>query len=190
MPEIERIYNIPIRKEAMKAPRYMRANKAVRTVRAFLQRHMHSKIVKLGPYLNSKILEHGRKNIPHHIQIKAVKEKDIVRAELAIAQDLSFIKPKTEEEKSKLSKLAKKEEIKEEVKLEEKRLSKAEEKKAEIKIEEAEELKREIIKKKPRGKEPKDIEAVKSPRKSLEAETYGRPSKKIQHKKPKKEKLK
>ena len=180
MSEIERIYNIPLRKEAMKAPRYMRANKAIRVVRAFLQRHMKSQSVKLGPYINSKILEHGRKNIPHHIQVKAVKDKDnLVKAELATAKDMSFIKPRAEEEKPK-SKLEKKEEVK----LEEKIPIKTKEKKDEI-----EELKKEVIKKKPRGKEPEDIEAVKSPRKSLEAETYAKPSKKIQHKKPKKEKF-
>ncbi len=98
MADLERTYNIPLRKEVMKAPRYMRANKAIRTVRSFLQRHMKSQIVKLGPYLNSKVLEHGRKNIPHHIEVKAVKDKEnIVKAELASAKDLNFIKPKVEE---------------------------------------------------------------------------------------------
>ncbi|MFH1592496.1 MAG: 50S ribosomal protein L31e [Candidatus Woesearchaeota archaeon] len=103
MADLERTYNIPLRKGIMKVPKYKRANKAIRVVREFLQRHMKSQTVKLGPNLNSKILEHGRKNVPHHIEVKTVKDKDnIVKAELASAKDLSFLEPKKEEKEEKV----------------------------------------------------------------------------------------
>ena len=62
---------------------------------------MKSNNVKLGPFLNKKILEHGRKNIPHHILVKAVKEKDVVKAEFAGAKDLKFLEFEKKEEKKK-----------------------------------------------------------------------------------------
>lgn len=100
MANLERVYNVPLRKGAMKAPRYKRANKAVRVLREFLQRHMKSRDIKLGPFLNSKILEHGRKNIPHHVKVKAVKDDSgIVRAELLSAENQDFLMYKKEEKK-------------------------------------------------------------------------------------------
>ena len=204
MAELERTYNIPLRKEVMKAPRYKRANKAVRVIRKFLQRHMKSQNIKLGSYLNSKILEHGRKNIPHHIEVTAIKEKDVVRAELASSKDLSFIKPKIEDIKDKIKikipGLGKKTttEIKEERTVQEAVFEKVEEKKEDLDQEKkkleinqktTDELQKEILTEKHRGKVTEDKEAIRSPRKSQEAETYARPSKKIQHKKPKKEKF-
>ena len=81
--ELERIYNVPLRKEAMKAPMYVRAAKASRALREFLVKHMKSDNVKIGKYLNQAILEKGRKNIPHHVLVKAVKDKTgLVKAEL------------------------------------------------------------------------------------------------------------
>lgn len=100
---LERTYNVPLRKGAMKAPRYERASKAVRVLRAFLQRHMKSNDVKIGPELNSLILQRGRKNIPHHVEVKAVKTKEgIVRAEYAKTKNLDFLYPKTKEDEDKV----------------------------------------------------------------------------------------
>ncbi len=102
--EQERTYNVPLRKGVMKAPQYMRANKAIKVLRMFLQRHMKSDDVRIGPYLNSKILEHGRKNVPHHVEVKVVKDKEgVVRAEYVKAKDLDFLKPVKEEKKDELS---------------------------------------------------------------------------------------
>ena len=64
-----------------------------------------------------------------------------------------------------------------------------EKKKIEINKRATDELQKEILTEKRRGKTAEDKEAIRSPRKSLEAETYAKPSKKIQHKKPKKEKF-
>ncbi len=81
--ELERIYNVPLRKRSSMAARYRRAAKASRVLREFLVKHMKSDDVKIGKYLNQAILEKGRKNIPHHVLVKAVKDKNgLVRAEL------------------------------------------------------------------------------------------------------------
>lgn len=124
---MERIYSIPLRKEARKGPKYMQANKAVRAIREFLQKHMKCKNVKLGRYLNMKVLEHGRKNIPHHVEVKAVKEleKDIevVRAELVGAP---VEEVKEEEGKKEKKKKVKEKEISKVIKEKEKEREKLE----------------------------------------------------------------
>ena len=81
--EFERIYNIPLRKGCAVAPQYRRAAKAARVLRKFLERHSKSTNVKIGKYLNQKILEKGKSNIPHHVLVKVIKNKDgLVNAEL------------------------------------------------------------------------------------------------------------
>jgi len=125
--DLERTYNVPLRKGAMKAPQYMRANKAIKVLRAFLQRHMKSEDVRIGPYLNSKVLEHGRKNIPHHVEVKVIKNSEgVVRAEYTKAKNLDFLKTVKEEKKEevtlKIPGLGKKKEIaKEEISEKEKK---------------------------------------------------------------------
>lgn len=80
---LERIYNIPLRKEFLKVAKYKRAKKAVRAVKEFLVHHMKSEDVKLGKYLNLKIWERGIKNPPHHVKVKVTKtEEGTVMAEL------------------------------------------------------------------------------------------------------------
>ena len=83
MAKLERIYNIPVRKEFLRAPKHKRANRAVSAVRMFLQRHMKSDDVRLGSHINLAIWERGRKQPPHHVKVTAIKGDDnIVRAEL------------------------------------------------------------------------------------------------------------
>mgnify|MGYP001231810801 CR=1 FL=1 len=83
MAAIERVYNIPLRKEFQRAPRYKRAKRAVNALRSFLKKHMKSEDVKIGKHLNLKLWEHGIKNPPHHVKINVVKDdKGIVKAEL------------------------------------------------------------------------------------------------------------
>ncbi len=80
---LERTYNIPLRKEYMKAPRWKRTKKAVNAIREFLIKHMKSPTVKLGKELNLKMWQHGIRNPPHHIKVTALKdEKGIVMANL------------------------------------------------------------------------------------------------------------
>ena len=83
MTKIERVYNIAIRKEWLRAPSYKRAKRAIDAVRAFLKKHMKSENVKLGRMLNMNVWERGIKRPPHHVKVTAVKYDDgLVRAEL------------------------------------------------------------------------------------------------------------
>jgi len=120
--KLEREYVIPLRARWKIVPRYKRANKAVKTIREFLVRHMKirdrdlSKI-RIDKYLNEAIWSRGIRKPPMKIKVKAVKEGDIVRVELAeIPQALKFKKTKEEkrESKAKAGKKKKTEEKKEE----------------------------------------------------------------------------
>ncbi len=83
MAKLERTYNIPLRREWHKVPAYKRSKKAMKAVRAFLQKHMKSETVKLGSHLNMHVWQHGIKRPPHHVKVTAIKDDDgIVRAEL------------------------------------------------------------------------------------------------------------
>jgi len=79
---MERTYNIPLRKAFLKAPKYLRTNRAVREVREQLMRHMKSKDVKLGEELNKALWARGDSKPPHHVHVLAKKEDDVVYAEL------------------------------------------------------------------------------------------------------------
>ena len=65
-PVLERIYNVPLRKEYQKAPRWKRTEKAVVGLRQFLGKHMESENVLLNTPLNNHLWKHGIKNPPHH----------------------------------------------------------------------------------------------------------------------------
>lgn len=82
-PVLERTYNIPLRREYQKAPRWKRTEKAVVGLRQFLGKHMKSEKVLLGIRLNNLLWKHGIKNPPHHVKVTAVKDKEgVVHAEL------------------------------------------------------------------------------------------------------------
>ncbi len=72
---MERIYVIPLRK-VKEAPRTVRAPKAVRVVKEFLQKHMKSEEIKLDASVNEKLWERGIQKIPPKIKVKAVKDED------------------------------------------------------------------------------------------------------------------
>ncbi len=120
----ERIYNIPLRKEFRKAPKYKRANKAIRAIRKYLKRHVKED-VKLGKYLNMKVLEHGRKNVPHHVEVQVTKESrgekdkkvEYFLAELVGAPVEKVEQPEKEqvEKKEVLDKKSEEKEVKKEV---------------------------------------------------------------------------
>ncbi|MFH1064378.1 MAG: 50S ribosomal protein L31e [Candidatus Woesearchaeota archaeon] len=84
MANITRTYIIPLRKEFQKSPKYRRAKKAVNAVKGFMQKHMKTETVLIGPKLNLKIWEHGMKNPPGKVKVTAVKDdkEDSVRVEL------------------------------------------------------------------------------------------------------------
>lgn len=80
---VERTYNIPLRREFLKVPRYKRAKKAVTAIKEFIQRHMKATQVKLGSHLNKLIWLNGIRNPPHHVRVNAVKDsKGLVKVEL------------------------------------------------------------------------------------------------------------
>ncbi|MCK4589546.1 MAG: 60S ribosomal protein L31 [Nanoarchaeota archaeon] len=88
--KLERVYNVPLRKDWLRTPKYKRSKKAVKALREFLTRHMKPGVdergrvkLKIGRMANLDIWKHGIKNPPHHIKVKAVKSADgTVKAEL------------------------------------------------------------------------------------------------------------
>lgn len=82
---LERTYNIPLRREWIKSPKYRRAKKAMTGIRKFLSRHIKAEEedIKLGGYLNLEVWKHGIKNPPHHVKVNVTKDdKGVVKAEL------------------------------------------------------------------------------------------------------------
>ena len=127
---LERTYNVPLRKEFLKVPKYKRAKKAVKALKEFLVKHMKSDNIKIGKYLNDEIWKHGIKNPPHHVKLNAVKDKEgLVTAELVGAP----IVEKEEEETKGEKKEEKVSQKKEEPKKEEQVSTKSEETKVEEK---------------------------------------------------------
>ena len=131
MAKLERVYNIPLRKEFLKVANWKRTSKAVKAAREFLIKHMKSEKILLGEKLNLKLWENGIRKPPHHVKVTAIKDDDgTVRAEL-------FGFPyggKTEEpKKTKKEANVKKEtaSAKEDTKIEEKKTEHPVEKKAE-----------------------------------------------------------
>ena len=52
---LERVYNVPLRREYMKATSWRRAKKAVKALRQFIAKHMKSDDVILGKYVNKEL---------------------------------------------------------------------------------------------------------------------------------------
>lgn len=132
MAKLERTYNIPLRKEWLKANRYRRTEKAVIAVQNFLTRHMKSTNVHLGKFLNEHLWARGVRHPPHHVKIIATKEDDgKVTAELADKPEENAAK-KMKVKAPKVKEVAEKgaEKIKDELK-------KVEEKTAKVKTEKA-----------------------------------------------------
>jgi large subunit ribosomal protein L31e len=149
--ELEREYNVPLRKGWLKSPKYKRAKKAVRTLKEFLQRHMKSENVKIGKFANLEIWKKGIKNPPHHIKVKVTKDSEgKVMAEILGAP---VEKPKEEKKGKKKGAKAEEKEAPKEEKKEGKEEAKKEEKKPEPKEEKKEEPKKE---EKPAPEEKKD----------------------------------
>ncbi len=107
--KIEREYVIPLRKQVKKVPRYKKANKAIRTIKEFLVKHMKIydrdlKKIKLDTYLNEFVWFRGIKNPPHKIKVKAMKEGEIVRVELVDVPGKLKFKKLREEKRNKIAK--------------------------------------------------------------------------------------
>lgn len=166
---LEREYNIPLRKEWLKVPRYRRAKKAIKAIREFLARHMRADFekIKVGKWLNKDIWKYGIKRPPHHIKVKAIKDDEgIVKVELAQLPKEALEEAKKEEEKKEKGK-EKKAEKKKEEEIEKEKKEKEEAEKEEEEEEEKEKkekekiLRKEIPKARPEAAKPK--KAVKAP---------------------------
>jgi large subunit ribosomal protein L31e len=86
--KLEREYIIPLRKKVKIVPRYKKTNKAVRTIKEFLVRHMKIrdrdlKKVRIDKYLNEYLWHQGIRHPPIRVKVKAIKEDDLVRVYLA-----------------------------------------------------------------------------------------------------------
>jgi large subunit ribosomal protein L31e len=149
---LERVYIVPLRRETLKVPPFKKANKAVKTVREFISRHMKSDNVVIGKYLNLNIWNHGAKNPPHKVKVNAVKDdKGKVFVELVGAPK----EEKIEEKKKPIKEEAKEEKVeKPEEKIEKKIEEIKEEKTEEAKKIEEEEIK-ELKKEHPKVHAPK-----------------------------------
>lgn len=83
---LEREYNVPLRREFIKAPKWKSTQKAAKGLRKFLMKHMKQddpKMIKIGKHANELLWKHGIKNPPHHIKVTVTKdEKGVVTAEL------------------------------------------------------------------------------------------------------------
>ena len=81
---LERVYNVPLRKEFQKAASWRRTKKAVKALREFIAQHMKSENVIIGRYANQFLWKNGIKNPPHHVKVTAVRDdKGKVTVELA-----------------------------------------------------------------------------------------------------------
>jgi large subunit ribosomal protein L31e len=138
--KIERSYNIPLRKSTRPIVKYKKTPRAIRAIRAFLQKHMKSEEIQLGMHLNEYVWKHGIKNPPHHVKVHVIKEGDVVKAELEGFEFKGAVKaePKKEEPKTMKDKLAAKLGVDTEVKPEAKTEEKKEEPKKEEPVQEKE----------------------------------------------------
>jgi large subunit ribosomal protein L31e len=81
----ERIVTIPLRKEFLKAPRARRANRAMKTIRSFLERHMKAEKgkVRISQKIHEEIWKRGIHKPPSRIRVKAKRDSEgVVRAML------------------------------------------------------------------------------------------------------------
>lgn len=86
--KLEREYVIPLRKHWVHVQEYKRAAKAVKAIKEFIARHMKVQDrdldkVRVDNYLNSEIWSRSAGKPPARIKVKAIKEGEIVRVELA-----------------------------------------------------------------------------------------------------------
>jgi large subunit ribosomal protein L31e len=111
---LEREYVIPLRKQTNKSPSYKKANKAIRTIKEFLARHMKVAdrdldLVKIDKYLNETIWHRGIKHPPAKIKVKAIKENGIVTVTaVEMSTNLKFKKLRAEKVENKSKEVAKK----------------------------------------------------------------------------------
>ena len=147
--KLEREYIIPLRRKWKRTSRYKRTNKAVKAVKEFLVQHMKIrdkdlKKIKIDKYLNEMLWFRGIRKPPIKVRIKAIKEGDIVRVELAeLPEKLKFKKAREEKREQKAMEMIQKKKIVK--KTEEKKVKTEPEKETEEKKEEEKEKKAAVV---------------------------------------------
>ena len=118
--QLVREYIIPLRNEWRKVANYRRAGRAIKEIKKFIARHMKvperdvSK-VKLDSFLNQEIWFRGRMKPPAKIKVRAIKEGDIVKVELAeLPEHWKFVKDKKERKHKPAPKIEKTKKVTEE----------------------------------------------------------------------------
>jgi ribosomal protein L31E len=108
---LEREYNVPLRKEWLKAPEYRRGKKAVKALKEFIAKHMKIydrdlRKVKVDILLNNEIRFRGIRHPPAKILVKAKKFDDgIVKVELVnIPEHIKYQLAREEKRKSEMTK--------------------------------------------------------------------------------------
>jgi len=121
----EREYIIPLREKCRVVPRYKKSNKAVKTIKEFLARHMKIRDrdlnkIKIDRYLNEFVWFRGIRRPPAKVKVRAIKENDgkgneIIRAKLAeMPEKIKFKKLREEKIEKEASEAGKKKVIKKE----------------------------------------------------------------------------
>jgi large subunit ribosomal protein L31e len=165
---LEREYIIPLRARWKIVPTYKRANKAVKTIKEFLVKHMKIRDrdlnkIKLDKYLNETIWARGIKHPPSKIKVKAIKDGDIVRVEVAdLHETLKFKKLREEKVKAKGEVTKKKAKVEE--KAPETQEAENKEKKEEVKEDKASTIEAGKAFEKEEAKKAKHETKVKSPK--------------------------
>lgn len=146
---LERQYNVPLRRDWLKVPKYKRAKKAISAMKLYVQKHMKSTNVKLGAGVNLALWKDGIRSPPHHLKILAKKYDDesvhvkYVGDNVKIATKVKKINGEKTDKKSTKKKVTKKSQsknvkdsnAKKEEKVEEKPKVESKEKKSEVKSE-------------------------------------------------------
>lgn len=80
----ERIYTVPLRKAYWTGSRLKRANRSVRILREFVERHMKPEELLIQPEVNEMLWARGIQKPPRRLRIRATKNADnLVRVYLA-----------------------------------------------------------------------------------------------------------
>ncbi len=80
----ERIYTVPLRMAYWTGSRIHRANRTVRILKEFIERHMKPEGLLIQPEVNDKIWARGIQKPPRRLRIRATKNADnLVRVYLA-----------------------------------------------------------------------------------------------------------
>jgi len=109
--ELEREYIVPLRRGWLKVPKHKRGNKAIKTLKEFIAKHMKIydrdlRKIKVDNLVNNEIRFRGMEKPPAKIKVSVKKyDNDIVRVELVdIPTHVKFAKLREEKKQAKLDK--------------------------------------------------------------------------------------